>query len=284
MTVPGTSPVRSTHPCRTVRPQPILHAADPDQPGNHKGGQVEPGPAISFTTRRMAVMATRVVPEQANNILLRADATTNAGVRGMATHRGPTGTEDLQCTGRPCLRSPPPTVVPVCKYKLASLLPKAKPLLQASLRQGQTQEGGARGRHAQADHHSERSGPGPGPLATRPHAHGWRGSTFNTVSVLKSSSGAGIANKRLAAVWNKDCPCRLVGFKPKSIWMQSSCLNGAVQHGREKRRVQWRGTGRQLQEVRRWPWPCRKKRFYKDGNRQVPTGGRTHCRPVPTRP
>ena len=33
MTVPGTSPVRSTRPCRTVRPQPIIHAADHGQPG-----------------------------------------------------------------------------------------------------------------------------------------------------------------------------------------------------------------------------------------------------------
>ena len=28
---------------------------------------------------------------------------------------------------------------------------------------------------------------------------------------------AGIANKRLAAAWNKDCLCCLIGLKPKPV-------------------------------------------------------------------
>ena len=31
----------------------------------------------------------------------------------------------------------------------------------------------------------------------------------------------GIANKRLAAAWNKDYLCRLIGLKSKPVWMQS---------------------------------------------------------------
>ena len=39
------------------------------------------------------------------------------------------------------------------------------------------------GHRTQADPtHSGRNGPGPNPLATEPHAHGWRGSTFNSVA------------------------------------------------------------------------------------------------------
>ena len=36
----------------------------------------------------------------------------------------------------------------------------------------------------------------------------------------------GIANKRLAAAWTKDYLClwRLIGLKPKPIWMQSPCV------------------------------------------------------------
>lgn len=30
----------------------------------------------------------------------------------------------------------------------------------------------------------------------------------------------GMAHKRLAAAWNQDCLCRLIGLKPKPVWMQ----------------------------------------------------------------
>ena len=36
-----------------------------------------------------------------------------------------------------------------------------------------------------------------------------------------SVPGVGITHKRLAAAWNQDCPCRLIGLGPKTVKMQS---------------------------------------------------------------
>ena len=38
----------------------------------------------------------------------------------------------------------------------------------------------------------------------------------------------GIANKRPAAAWNKNYLCRLIGLKPKPIWMQSPCVTARL--------------------------------------------------------
>ena len=51
--------------------------------------------------------------------------------------------------------------------------------------------------------------PGPSRIRTSHAVH--------NMAILKR-----IANKRLAAAWNRDYLCQLVGLKPKPIWMQSS--------------------------------------------------------------
>ena len=83
---------------------------------------------------------------------------------------------------------------------------------------------------AQALDHRERPPLGPGrglrrggqPHPHRPcrpqHGHPWR-----------------IANKRLAAAWNKDYLCRLIGLQPKPVWMQSPCVAaGRAESGRRE--------------------------------------------------
>ena len=68
------------------------------------------------------------------------------------------------------------------------------------------------------------------------HPHGPRGSQYGhprriAHNLLRQdrSLKVGIAHKRLAAAWNKDCLCRLIGLKSQPVWMQSPwpCLGWA---------------------------------------------------------
>ena len=102
-------------------------------------------------------------------------------------------------------------------------------LLPASMRPGQTRKGGARGRHAQTAHRPQRRDAGPGSLDNGVPVKDDPYLTRNTVAAAAGPvARAGIANKRLAAAWNKDCLCRPIGLQPKPVRMQSPWGLGMV--------------------------------------------------------